>query len=78
MTIYSNAWMHVKCVEPVKRKHGTFSGEWQSHRFPIKGGISWRDAMIYDMMLQKNQFVVEDSEGNLSFRGMPIRVVEAA
>lgn len=53
-TIYSNAFWRRKCVEPVKRRHGNPWPEWQSHRFEIKGGISWRDAMVYDMMHQRN------------------------
>ncbi len=76
MSLYPN--VHRKCIEPVKRKHGGNGVQWVMHRFEIKGGISWRDAMIYDMMIQPNQFVVEDAEGNLSFRGIPVRIVEAA
>lgn len=45
--IYSHFW-HRKCVEPVKRKHGSSQPEWQSHRFEIKGGISWREAWLRD------------------------------
>jgi hypothetical protein len=48
-SISSNSWYHRKCVEPVKRKHGGLRPEWQSHRFEIKGGISWHEAMIRDM-----------------------------
>jgi endonuclease I len=46
-----------KCIEPVKRKHGSTGSEWQIHRFEIKGGISIRDAMIYDMVHQRNPFL---------------------
>ena len=38
----------LKCIEPVKRKHGNTYPEWQCHRFPIKGGISWRDVLIME------------------------------
>lgn len=45
----------MKCVEPVKRnKDGV---KWIIHRFPIKGGISIRDAMIYDMLIQRNSLL---------------------
>lgn len=77
MSFYTHLW-HRKCVEPVKRRHGSTTPQWQHHRFEIKGGISFRDAMIYDMMTQPNQFVVEDADGNLSFRAIPVRIVEAA
>jgi endonuclease I len=50
-------FMRLKCVEPIKRKHGKSYPEWQFHRFEIKNGISWRDAMIYDMMHQRNPFI---------------------
>ncbi len=55
-SIYRDFW-HRKCIEPVKRRHGSTQPEWQVHRFEIKGGISWRDAMIYDMMSQRNPFL---------------------
>lgn len=43
--IYPN--LHAKIVEPAKRnKDGV---QWIVHRFPIKGGISLREAMIRDM-----------------------------
>jgi hypothetical protein len=46
---------HAKVVEPVKRnKDGC---RWIVHRFPIKGGISLRDAIVYDMMNQPNPFI---------------------
>lgn len=78
MSIFSNATYHRKCIEPVKRRRGTSEPQWQPHRFEIKGGISFRDAMVYDMMSQPNRVVIEDDDGNLSFRGMPVRIVEAA
>lgn len=53
-SVYSNDWMRIKCVEPIKRRHGSERPEWQIHRFPIKGGISMRDAWIYDMAHQRN------------------------
>lgn len=46
--IYLDIW-RLKCVEPIKRKHGSLRPEWQSHRFPIKNGITWREAMIRDL-----------------------------
>lgn len=50
--IYSNQIWRRKCVEPIKRnKDGV---KWIIHRFPIRGGISIRDAMIYDMLVQPN------------------------
>jgi len=40
-------FMSEKTIEPQKRnKDGV---RWISHRFPIKGGISLREAMIHDM-----------------------------
>lgn len=36
-----------KCVEPVKRNKDGL--QWIVHRFPIKGGISLRHAMVLDM-----------------------------
>jgi len=38
---------HAKCVEP--RKRNKDGKKWIVHRFPIKGGISIREAMIKDM-----------------------------
>lgn len=55
--------MHVKCIEPVKRKHGKPHAEWQSHRFPIKGGISFREAWMYDAS-RGNNFVREFAKGD--------------
>lgn len=37
----------VPCIEPVKRKHGN-GEQWMVHRFPIKGGITWHDAMLIE------------------------------
>jgi len=37
-----------KCIEPVKRNHGN-GLQWISHRFEIKGGISWREALLRDL-----------------------------
>lgn len=48
-SLYSNAYWHRKCIEPVKRKHGKTYPEWQVHRFEIKGGISWNEAWMRDM-----------------------------
>lgn len=45
--IYNNRLFHEKRVEPVKRNHGN-GLQWMVHRFPIKGGISLRDAMVAD------------------------------
>lgn len=39
--------LNEKCVEPIKRnKDGV---RWIVHRYPIKGGISLREAWIRDM-----------------------------
>lgn len=78
MTIFSNAHYHHKCIEPFKRKHGGNGPQWVSHRFEIKGGISFRDAMIYDMFFQPNHFIVEGPDGEFNFRDIPVRIVEAA
>lgn len=53
-SLYSNdVFCRHRCVEPHKRnKDGV---RWIVHRFPIKGGITLKDAMIYDMM-QPNPF----------------------
>lgn len=53
LSLYSNALWHLKCVEPIKRKVGGIHG-WAIHRFPIKSGISIREAMIFDMLHQSN------------------------
>jgi len=45
--IYGN-YFRIKNIEPQKRLVGGSFG-WAAHRFPIKGGISWRDVMIRDM-----------------------------
>ena len=42
----SEIW-HAKVVEPVKRNKDGM--RWIVHRFPIKGGISLRQAMLLDM-----------------------------
>jgi hypothetical protein len=42
--LYSNQFMREKCIEPVKRNKDGM--RWIVHRFPIKGGISWRDVMM--------------------------------
>lgn len=34
----------VRCVEPVRRMVGGRFG-WAVHRFPIRGGITWPEAM---------------------------------
>ena len=47
-SVYTSAWFNDKRIEPVKRKHGN-GEQWMPHRFPIRGGISWRDAMTADM-----------------------------
>lgn len=45
--VLTNAIWHRKIVEPQKRnKDGV---KWIVHRFPIKGGISLRDALVSDM-----------------------------
>lgn len=77
MSILSNHWMHRKCIEPIKRTHGN-GPQWVSHRFEIKGGISFRDTMIYDMMTQSNQFVSYAPDGGLRVCGLPVRIMEAA
>jgi len=45
--VYSNGIWNRKCIEPIKRVHGD-GLQWICHRFEIKNGISWRDAMIRD------------------------------
>lgn len=55
LSVYSGELWARKCVEPVKRnKDGV---QWIVHRFPIKGGISIREAMLYDMANQRNHFL---------------------
>lgn len=77
--IYTHFWNR-KCIEPVKRRCGGSGMRWVSHRFEIKGGISWRDAMAMDMAQPNVLFVQLDQQGNsrLTFRGIPVRLVEAA
>lgn len=77
--------MHLKCIEPVKRTHGN-GMQWQSHRFAIKDGISFREAMLKDMsepnVLLVGYRVPPDGRpplfGDVTFRGIPVRIVEAA
>lgn len=38
---------HIHCVEPVKRNKDGM--RWIIHRFPIKGGISLREAWLQDL-----------------------------
>lgn len=78
MTAFTNQDLHRKCIEPVKRRKGSTTPQWQQHRFEIKGGISWRDAMIYGMFLQENHLIVEGPDGELNFRDIAVRIVEAA
>lgn len=74
--------MHRKCIEPVKRTHGN-GPQWQSHRFAIKGGISFREAMLRDLAEPNVLLVawrVPPGEraplfGDVSFRGIPVWVV---
>ena len=63
---------HRKCVEPVKRKHGSLRPEWQHHRFEIKGGISFREAMIRDMSAPN--VLLRGENGGIFFRDIPIRL----
>jgi hypothetical protein len=51
-SVYNTSWVHAKTVEPTKRNKDGL--QWIIHRFPIKGGISLHDAMIYDMLIQRN------------------------
>ena len=62
--LYAGFW-HRKCIEPIKRKHGRTEPEWQSHRFEIRNGISWRDALIHDFA-QRNTLLdlVKVSDGH--------------
>lgn len=80
MSILSNHWMHRKCIEPVKRTHGN-GPQWVSHRFEIKGGISFRDAMIRDMAQPNILLALLDDTGTgkttATFRSIPVRIVEA-
>ena len=47
MTFNIHDTINEKCVEPIKRnKDGV---RWIVHRFPIKNGISLKDAAIYEM-----------------------------
>ena len=43
-----HAIFHAKVYEPVKRNKDGM--RWIIHRFPIKGGISFREAMIREVM----------------------------
>jgi hypothetical protein len=65
---------NAKTIEPVKRKHGSLLPEWQMHRFPIKGGISMRDALAYDMLTSPNRTIKIEDDGQVSFRGIPVRI----
>jgi len=49
--------MHSKTIEPDKRKVGGRFG-WASHRFPIKNGISPREALIRDAA-RRNPFLAD-------------------
>ncbi len=49
-----NKMLNLKIVEPHKRIKGNLSPEWIVHRFPIKKGISLRDAWLTDMLRTTN------------------------
>jgi hypothetical protein len=57
---------HERTFEPKKRMCGG-GFKWVSHRFPIKGGISFRDTMIADAYLHGNSMmkwvVVKETDG---------------
>lgn len=67
MSIYTDLW-NKPCIEPIKRKHGSYHAEWQSHRFSIKGGITWRQAMIIDFSA-RNVLLA-----GMTFRDITIRI----
>ena len=42
--------MDLPCIEPVKRRHGSYIPVHQSHRYPIKGGIALKSVWTMEMM----------------------------
>jgi len=63
--------LNAKTIEPQKRWFGGKYG-WARHRFPIKDGISSREAMVFDLynaqcgtyaaMLENMQFTIREKE----------------
>lgn len=60
MTIMSKIVDHLNrpSIEPQKRMVGGQYG-WARHRFPIKGGISPRQAMMHDLYSSRNSTMLE-------------------
>lgn len=74
VSIFSAMW-GLRCIEPVKRNKDGM--QWIVHRFPIKGGITLREAMVRDMMAPNTLILEKSAEiGELTFRDIPIRVQE--
>lgn len=48
-------WRDAKVIEPRKRNKDGL--RWIVHRFPIRGGISMRDAMGRDLLTASNSFI---------------------
>jgi len=59
-----NSVVHKKCVEPIKRRKGDRSPQWIIHRFPIKGGISLRDAWMKDLS-KPNPLLIKMAKGEI-------------
>ena len=65
-------YFHARCVEPVKRNKDGL--RWIVHRFPIKAGISLREAMLIDAA--RPNVLLRMHDGSVMFRGMPVTVAE--
>ena len=50
-------FMDKRCIEPQKRLRGGSFG-WASHRFPIKGGVSFRETLARDLC-KSNPFMAD-------------------
>ena len=68
--------LHAKVYEPVKRRKGSTRPEWIRHRFPIKGGISWRAALARDCMSHNVLLKEHAGEPQVYFRGIPVGIAE--
>lgn len=66
---------HERVYEPKKR---LFEGryQWARHRFPIKGGITFRDVVRADFLKANVLIRGFAGEETVYFRGIPIRVKE--
>lgn len=73
MRSWSYFSIHSKCIEPRKRMVGGVWG-WASHKYPIKGGISHRLAMIADLYEPRNGMLQLLGLEHLDTPSQPLRL----